>query len=1457
LVIVFATTANATGSFCTRIDVGNALCAPIERFSTVHWGLGKSESWNAFAQYDPNPWPDFPSADALIQAYVAANSTLTSCNTTPYVYRGFTYEPRLAGYYWNVYPATSPMAYADGITPDIAHDRQAEEGSVWYKWLVPSPGRPCVDPQTIDIVPFQRRIGVCPAGFMFAAPLAVTGSEFLHDPEACVMGLSVEAKNLGACTGPNQIAGNHVSIASGNKFQQEIDIAVAPFGTLGFQRYYNSVRIGSYELGLQWRHTYDRTVTSAAVANVGAIATVSRPDGKRFIFEHLGATWTPDHDVADQLLPVVDGNSNLIGWRYVTTADETEMYDATGKLQSITARNGITQTLTYSDVATPGVPRAGLLIQVTDSLGRNLAFTYDTQARIIKVVDQAGQPYLYGYDQAGNLATVTYPDLVQRQYLYNEMPHVQNANAPWLLTGIVDENGERFATFSYDTKGRAIATEHADGVDRYQFNYVDTWPAVTTVVTDPLGAQRTYDYSYLNSHYVNTALSQPCIACGGNSGHSIAYDNNGNTTAITDFNNIRTTFAYDLTRNLETSRTEAAGTAQQRTITTQWHATYRLPTQITEAAPGGTKTTTFTYDPSGNRLTRSIVAPKNDGTGSTTMRSWSWTYGSFGRMRTATDPNLKTTTFTYNSDLDPNLGKRGNLASITNPAGHVLVISGYDPAGRPTVTTDANGLTTTVNYDGRGRMTSRQVGTETTRYAYDGAGQLIEVTLPDASYLQYTYDDAHRLIQVDDELGDSIVYTLDTIGNRIQEQVLNPSDNVTRSLSRTFNSLNQLASNVGAQDQRTSYTYDNNNNLATATDPLGHSNGNIYDALNRLTAVLDPSLGTVHYIYDPASNLAQVTDQRELATTYVYDGLNNPIKIQSPDTGTTINTYDLVGNLLTKLDARGVTAIYTYDNINRATKIVFHGSGLDETHQFQYDVGANAKGHLTQITDPAAVTTWSYNAQGRVATKVQTVDAFTKVVAYAYNNAGQMVGMTSPSGQQIGYSYINNRVAAITINGQTLIHGAVAMPFGSLSSWLWGNGLFMLRNYDRDGRVASWEFRNGASILRKEQTFDAASRIAAVNDPNQIGASQTYQYDLLDRIILAQTGTPPTHTQQFAYDSVGNRLNITIDSSITNSAYATRNNQLQMLTGSLPTNYLLGSGSWTFTYNNANRLSAVLNGSTAIATYRVNAQGQRVSKNIGGAITYFVYDELGHVLGEYDRAGGLIEETVWLEDLPVATLRPTGIGGIPTPINTYYVHADHLGSGRAVTRPSDNKLMWQWDNLDPFGANLPNENPAGQGTFKYNLRFPGQYYDSETGTNYNYFRDYDPAIGRYLESDPIGLDGGVNTFAYALNAPVKRKDFFGLDTCGSGFNEGLVPDNPFGFPFSHCCNRHDNCYDDCFSKPSQSECDETFCQCVLNRCGRYSGGLLRVCTDVANTYCWAVKRSGVSAFVDARKKCCR
>jgi RHS repeat-associated protein len=163
-----------------------------------------------------------------------------------------------------------------------------------------------------------------------------------------------------------------------------------------------------------------------------------------------------------------------------------------------------------------------------------------------------------------------------------------------------------------------------------------------------------------------------------------------------------------------------------------------------------------------------------------------------------------------------------------------------------------------------------------------------------------------------------------------------------------------------------------------------------------------------------------------------------------------------------------------------------------------------------------------------------------------------------------------------------------------------------------------------------------------------------------------------------------------------------------------------------------------------------------IEKSGTAGTTIFMQDEAGHLIGEYDGSGNLIEETVWLGDIPVATLRPNGSG-----VNIFYVHTDHLNTPRKIAQPSSGTLAWRWD-TDPFGTAAPNSNPAGLGTFAYNLRFPGQYYQAETGLNQNYFRDYDATVGRYIESDPIGLRGGINTYAYAAGNPISRRDSLGL-----------------------------------------------------------------------------------------------
>jgi RHS repeat-associated protein len=226
-------------------------------------------------------------------------------------------------------------------------------------------------------------------------------------------------------------------------------------------------------------------------------------------------------------------------------------------------------------------------------------------------------------------------------------------------------------------------------------------------------------------------------------------------------------------------------------------------------------------------------------------------------------------------------------------------------------------------------------------------------------------------------------------------------------------------------------------------------------------------------------------------------------------------------------------------------------------------------------------------------------------------------------------------------------------------------------------------------------------------------------------------------------------------------------------------------GSLGFSYNDRGRMAVTSGGST---DYLYNALGQMIEKSGTAGTTIFMQDEAGHLIGEYDGSGNLIEETVWLGNVPVATLRPNGTGGV----NIFYVHTDHLNTPRKVAQPTSGTLAWRWD-TDPFGTAAPNQNPGGLGTFVYNLRAPGQYYQAETGLNQNWNRDYDPMVGRYVESDPIGLDQTGNTYDYVNGNPIENYDPLGLFTYNAG--------PPRTVPVPPALGAKITCTENCFGTP--------------------------------------------------------
>jgi RHS repeat-associated protein len=177
----------------------------------------------------------------------------------------------------------------------------------------------------------------------------------------------------------------------------------------------------------------------------------------------------------------------------------------------------------------------------------------------------------------------------------------------------------------------------------------------------------------------------------------------------------------------------------------------------------------------------------------------------------------------------------------------------------------------------------------------------------------------------------------------------------------------------------------------------------------------------------------------------------------------------------------------------------------------------------------------------------------------------------------------------------------------------------------------------------------------------------------------------------------------------------------------------------------------------ATTSYAVNGYGSRVKKVGPFGTRYFVYDDSGHMLGEYGEGGAPIQELIWFGDTLVAVKT---FGATPS---LYYIWTDHIDTPRTVTTQA-NQAVWSWDPL-PFGETAPNQDPSGLGLFVFNHRFAGQYFDQETGLFQNGRREYFPEIGRYLQSDPMGVLAGVATYSFANNRPVTLGDPTGMGPC--------------------------------------------------------------------------------------------
>ena len=883
-----------------------------------------------------------------------------------------------------------------------------------------------------------------------------------------------------------------------------------------------------------------------------------------------------------------------------------------------------------------------------------------------------------------------------------------------------DLNGKNLKTLVTDTYARTRTETDARGLATVR--EYDQWDNITKI-TYPDGATITTTY--------DPVFSQP--------------------TQKTDERGIITKYEYDTKGNL-LKFTEAFGLPEQR-ITEYTYDAYG--NRLTQKRLGDTQTqealTRYEYDNYGN--VTAIVDPEN-------YRS-EFTYSAMGNSLIKKDARGKLWTKTYDN--------RGRITSETDPLSHTTRYE-YDKSGLPIKTIDAATNESVLSYDQRGNIiTATDPNGGVSRFEYDTHNQIV-IRIDQAGKFQTTeYDLDGRPVRHSDGNGNTLqyIYGDEASGlNNLLIKVIYPTFNQ----ELKYDVRNRVTEVTDVLDSSTRYTtqfgFDAGGIRTRITDKENKTTTNVYDALGRLTQITDPLAGVTTQTYDNRDNLIALKDPKDQTHHFEYDRRNLQTREIRPLGQSITYTYTAIGQPETRTDAKGQRKLYIYDDAARKT---------GESHYLTVDTTTPAKTISYSYNDLGTLTNWNdgvvsggTNYDNRQLQKIgETVNygAFSLGYSYGYGANGLKQSFTGPDNVTINYTYDNNNQLS-----------SIALPTGSLTinAYNWTEpaqitlpgGTTRTQSYDPLLRLTGINVKDPAqnNILNYAYTYDKSDNVKTKNTEQ---GNYDYDYDDLYRLKQA-TNPSPLATEAYTYDAVGNRLT---DSNILGAWAYNENNQLTAhgnATFGYDTNGNMitkteGNITTTFVYDTNDRLIEVrhtdiaANTTTTLATYAYDPFGRRLWKEISGARTYFFYSDEG-LIAEADNAGvltknyGYIPNSYWSTD-PVYLKQGS---------NYFFYQNDHLGTSQKLTA-SDGAIVWS-AKAQAFGHALVDN----ASSITNNLRFAGQYFDSETGLLYNWNRYYDPGLGGYVQSDPIGLNGGLNIYAYVEGNPVNLIDPEGLaSTCYS------------------------------------------------------------------------------------------
>jgi RHS repeat-associated protein len=939
-----------------------------------------------------------------------------------------------------------------------------------------------------------------------------------------------------------------------------------------------------------------------------------------------------------------------------------------------------------------------------------------------------------------------------------------------VLQSIADRNGNAMK-LGYDTSGRL------------------------TTLTDALN--RVVTLSYDGSNHIVSARDF--------SGRQVtyAYDIGGNLASVTDFAGNRTDYAYyrdSLFNHLLQKVTKPAGNS-----TSFEYYVNKQTARISDSAgrnmrflylPFSHQTifidargfaSSYYYDTLGE-VTRVVKADGN---------YIDTTFTTDAKVASMTDEDGNVTRFTYDA--------AGNMTSAVDGLGRTVKLA-YEPTfNMVTSVTDAQGKAANFEYDTRGNLvhTIRPRGVEA-RVVYDSFGEAISATDPEGNTANITYDASGNPITITDPLGNA---------TQLQFDQLRRPAGIADALGDTsifqFDALDRLAQATDPLGNSASAAYDPNGNLAQTIDGNGHATRFSYDALDNLAQVTDAKAGVTQYGYSvpgcgctSGSDLIAHRNAAGETRSLLYDF--NHWLMQSTDAAgaSTGFVYNSRGDIVQRTDANGKTMKFEYDAVHQLVHKVFP-DGSDA--RFSYD----ANGNLTAASNLNASLTFSYDDLNRLTSVTES--RFGKTIQYAYNRNGLRTTLTDSEGGATVYAYdaASNLTALTNPSG-----GAVQFTYDALnrpSALAYSNGIGTSAAYDAAGRLTTIAYSSGQSgsmaargrkrtNARASTAPNAGSALAQFlysYDQNgnrtsiaDLTGTHSYQFDELNRLTAA--AHPTLNAENYSYDGAGNRTASANDSNYSYDSLG-RLTRAEGVAYSYDANgNLVGrtdsNGTTAYTYDYENQLIGIAFPDGTTAAYLYDALGRRIQKNVNGSATNYLYDG-ANILLELDSGGAM--QARYTHGPGVDNVLMMERGG-----QTYYYHADAMGSIAAVTDSSGNTACGYL--YDSFGRTQPCQSlttPYG---------FAGREYDAESGLYFMRARYFDPATGRFIRPDPLDLTGRLltgntgtmgdpqqlNRYSYALNNPLAFRDPSGLGCSGSVV--GKRSENGYLNGPGYQWNEHDN-----------------------------------------------------------------